>query len=200
MLNIRPFRRSDPRGLNRLLSEPTNELVSFYINDASFYEEERLARTYDIEFNQTWCGFFAISNYSLTLDKAGSGIREVLERKGIPRTPPAMLLGQLLICESDRGQGIGSLVLRHIVQIALTSPSGCRLVIVDLDEEDVRGFYSKHGWIPAPQASKKMYLDLRLFKRIRNALRKEKPALSIKDELKEFARVQASLPVQRRLL
>ncbi len=199
MLKIKPFRRSGPRGLSNLSLESSSDLVDFYCGEAAFYEEERLARTYDIESDGDWCGFFAIANYSLTLDKAGEGLKEVLERKGIPRTPPAMLLGQLFICDSYRGQGIGTLALSHIVDMALKSPSGCRLVVVDLNEEDVRGFYLKHGWIPAPQASKKMYLDLQLFNRIKSELKKAKPTLSKRDELKEFAKIQASLSTQRRL-
>lgn len=199
MIKIKPFLKKNPRGIAKISSEPNSDLVQFYLNNASFYEEEKLARTYDIEHQNSWCGFFSIANYSLTLDKQGKGVREVIERKGIPRVPPAILLAQLFICSSNQRQGLGKKVLRHIVKLGLQSKSGCRLIVVDLDNDGVREFYSKHGWISGPQTSGKMFLDLLLFKKIQKVLSKKLPNLSTEDELQEFAKTQASLSQQTAL-
>jgi GNAT superfamily N-acetyltransferase len=179
-----------------LRAEPTSDLVDFYRNDAAFYEDQKLSRTYDVECDGQWCGFFSIANYSLKLDRQGKGVKEIQERKGIPRVPPAILLAQLLVCTADQGKGIGKKVLRHIVQMGLRSVAGCRLIVVDLDNEGVRTFYEKHGWISGPQTSGKMFLDLLLFQRVRKLLYKTQPSLPTEEELQEFAKVQKNLPRQ----
>lgn len=196
-LKVRAYRKTKPRGLSLLVREPENEIANFYIHEATYYEEQLLARTYDLECNNVWCGFFALVNSTLKLDKADTGLQEVMERKKIPRTPPAILLAQLYICSSARNSGYGSQALRCAVELGLRSPGACRLVIVDLENESLKGFYAKHGWLSGPQTNKRMYLDLFLFKRIRNELRRAQPNISQEEELKYFAKVQSKLSEQR---
>ena len=196
MVKMLRYRVTKPRGLAVVLKEPKNSFTDFYVSDASFYEEQLLACTYDMEVEGQWCGFISLVNSTLKLDKAERGIQEVMTRKNIPRMPPAILLAQLYICSLARGRKYGGEALRWVVDVGLRSPAACRLIVVDLDNEDIRSFYIKHGWITGPQTSSRMYLDLYLFKEFRSFIRRKYPGVTWTDELKFFADVQKELSSQ----
>ena len=93
-------------------------------------------------------------------------------RKRLPRYPlPVLRLARLAVAETARGQGVGSLLLRTVFQLAtrLAADVGCVGVVVDA-KPDAVAFYRRLGFValaliagelgdrPAPTP---MFLELR---------------------------------------
>ena len=71
-------------------------------------------------------------------------------RKRLPRYPlPVLRLARLAVAETARGQGVGGLLLRYVLQLAarLAADVGCVGVVVDAKPEAV-AFYQRLGFVP----------------------------------------------------
>jgi GNAT superfamily N-acetyltransferase len=73
----------------------------------------------------------------------------VTVRKKLPRYPlPVLRLARLAVDQSARGQGLGTQLLRFVLQLALrmVGDYGCAGVVVDA-KPDATDFYAKYGFI-----------------------------------------------------
>lgn len=71
-------------------------------------------------------------------------------RRRLPRYPiPVLRLARLAVDQSARGQGLGSHLLRYVLELAvrMTSDYGCAGVVVDAKPGAV-SFYSRYGLAP----------------------------------------------------
>lgn len=74
----------------------------------------------------------------------------VTARKKLPRYPlPVLRLARLAIDESARGLGLGTRILRFVLDLAvrMANEYGCVGVVVDA-KPDAADFYTKYGFIP----------------------------------------------------
>lgn len=65
---------------------------------------------------------------------------------------PAVLIGRFAIASAEQGYGLGSALLVEALRKAAAAADtiGVRVVLVDALNEDVRGFYTKHGFETSP--------------------------------------------------
>ncbi|MBI3045463.1 MAG: GNAT family N-acetyltransferase [Betaproteobacteria bacterium] len=71
-------------------------------------------------------------------------------RKRLPRYPlPVLRLARLAVDQSAQGQGLGTQLLRFVLQLAMRMANdyGCIGVVVDA-KADAVDFYAKYGFIP----------------------------------------------------
>lgn len=74
---------------------------------------------------------------------------------GLPRHPlPALRLARMAVAEGARGRGIGQLLVRFVLQLALVTAKqiGCAGVLVDAKRGSV-GFYRKLGFVEVEVAA-----------------------------------------------
>jgi GNAT superfamily N-acetyltransferase len=78
---------------------------------------------------------------------------------------PALLIGQLAVCEAHQGEGVGTYICDFCFDraIRLSQRVGCRFLVVDALESAVE-FYLKYGFTLAPKQEKEkqklMFLDI----------------------------------------
>lgn len=159
MLKARPYKRSEPRGLKELLKDKVDGVRDFYINDANDCEAKLVACTYDlIDEDEKFCGFFSLSNYLLELDR-DKRRDQIMEKKQLPFTPPAALMGQIYIVEKCRKKGYGAEAIYIAIHKCLKLESACRFLVLDVEKgkDYLFDIYRKLGWIRV-SGFRKMYL------------------------------------------
>ncbi|WP_326548043.1 GNAT family N-acetyltransferase [Mycolicibacterium sp. ND9-15] len=80
--------------------------------------------------------------------------------RGMPGYPVGMvLLARLAVDQSQQGRGIGALLLAEALRkaVAAGEVAAARLIVVDAVDEDAAAFYQRHGFIPAPENSLRLY-------------------------------------------
>jgi len=187
MLKIHAFRVSKPRGLVILAKERNNPIREFYLSEATFFERQRLCRTYDLLKGNNWCGFFSLANHTLKIRSKSLWMEKIMDKKMIPREPPGILLAQLYISQNERGNDYGAEALWHVIQMSLRSPSGCRLLIVDALGKKEKSFYEKHGWLSAQGTTNKMYFDLYRYEKTQRVIKRLYPNATPKEQLQFYA-------------
>lgn len=172
------------------------DLDDFFHNEAYFYDEQLLGKTYFFSTREgdkdvIVCAF-TLANDSIKAALIPNAARNKIQRK-IPnskrtRSYPALLIGRLGVSTSFQRSGIsvGSQVIDYITSWFLLSDNktGCRFIVVDAyNKESVLHFYEKNGFkflyssediekeanhIPLEEklVSRMMYLDLIGYKNI----------------------------------
>lgn len=112
-------------------------------------------RTYVLvdERTRAVVGYFAIAPYLVE--------REAMPRsigRGAPRQIPAILLAKLALDRSAHGQGLGSELLVHALEIIVESAraAGGKLVVVDAIDGAARAFYERHDFQPVPDHPRRL--------------------------------------------
>ena len=200
MLIVRSYRVTRPRGLPVLIKERGDPVAMFYLEDAEWYERQRLCRSYDLLLENQWCGFFSLSNHTLKIQATAQWMTELMRKKKIPREPPGILLSQLFICELMRKKGLGAEALWHAIQCCLKSPAGCRILVVDPLDDQLKSFYKKYGWYSAQGTGKKMYFDLLRYEDTMREVRRLYPTESPANQLKIYGKMEAVEPLQPSLI
>lgn len=101
-----------------------------------------------------------IGYFSLTM---GSVLRRDAPARlvrGLPGYPVGMvLLARLAVDESQHGNGFGGLLLAEALRraIAAGEAAAARLVVVDAIDDDAISFYTRFGFIPAPEHPGRLY-------------------------------------------
>lgn len=200
MLIVRAYRVTRPRGLHVLLKEQSDPIAKFYLEDAEWYERQRLCRTYDLLVEKQWCGFFSLSNHTLKIQATAQWMSELMRKKKIPREPPGILLSQLFICGAMRGKGYGAEALWHAIRFCLKSLAGCRILVVDPFDDQTKNFYKKFGWYSAHGTGKKMYFDLLRYEDTMREVRRLYPTESPTNQLKIYGKMETAEPLQSSLI
>ena len=87
-------------------------------------------------------GYYAISTASIDFQNLPSALR-------LPRYPvPVVRIGRLAVDMREQGNGVGMALLRHAMQLAVSTAEkiGLYAVVVDAKNEAAVAFYAKYGF------------------------------------------------------
>ena len=152
-----------------------DDLNEFLIKDCINYDSQLLAVTYILESDTETVAFFSIFNDALRAEEVAfpsktqfkAFLKSILPHpKRFLKNFPAMKIGRLAVSENFKGQGIGKLIIQHIIELAIdhNSKCACRFITVDA--------YAKSTWIyekfsfeyltekDKNEETRQMYLDL----------------------------------------
>jgi predicted GNAT family N-acyltransferase len=102
-------------------------------------------------------GFFSLSMFTLSLES----IPEALAKK-LPRYEaiPAAIIGRLARAESERGTGLGDLLLADAIKrvLAAAESVAAYAIVVDAKDDAGKRFYEAHGFIPLASRPRRLFL------------------------------------------
>ncbi|MDP3975868.1 MAG: GNAT family N-acetyltransferase [bacterium] len=142
--------------------EEDRDLIDFYNTDAQHYCEESISKVINVFHEEELVGYFAYAVSEINASHLQKNDRFA------PFPHPAIKLGRLLICQSMRGMGIGTTVLKKVATIALDVREivPIRFLIVDSMKQAVQ-FYLHNGFVDSGIKRGKqkdlsiMYIDLK---------------------------------------
>ncbi len=82
---------------------------------------------------------------------------------GLGRYPiPALLLARLAVHKSEKGKGLGGLLMRDVLLRAIQASdiAGLRAVMVHAKDESAKKFYQKIGFVAAPNDEFHLFLKI----------------------------------------
>lgn len=103
-------------------------------------------------------GYYSLSAATLAFERLTDA-----DRKGLPTYPiPAVRIGRLAGAASERGQGLGELLLQNAIKrIVLTRNTlGVYAVVVEAKDASVEAFYRKYGFRLCDALTRQLYLPL----------------------------------------
>lgn len=106
-------------------------------------------------------GYYTLSALSIELNK----LPEKLVRK-LPKHPiPAALIGRLAVSKDEQGVGIGKMLLADAIKrsLAVSDQIAIYAMVVDVINDNVRGFYEQFGFTPLSDDSQRLFLPLKSF-------------------------------------
>ena len=109
-------------------------------------------------------GFYTLS--------AGSLERSALQPKEARRLPhypvPVALIGRLAVDGRWRGQGLGSALLADAFRRVIRASEALAIyaVIVDAKDEQARKFYERLGFVPLPDAGRRLFCPIATVERL----------------------------------
>ena len=149
------------------------DLNDFILNEASLFQNARLAVSYILRSNddsKNIVAFFSLSNDKISITdfenktKYNKFSRRFDNRKRL-KSYPAIKIARLGVSLSMKGKQIGSSVI-DLIKTYFTndSKSGCRFLTVDA-YSDAMPFYQKNGFVPlneddAHDKTRLLYFDL----------------------------------------
>ena len=149
------------------------DLNDFILNEASLFQNARLAVSYILRSNddsENIVAFFSLSNDKISITdfenktKYNKFSRRFDNRKRL-KSYPAIKIARLGVSLSMKGKQIGSSVI-DLIKTYFTndSKSGCRFLTVDA-YSDAMPFYQKNGFVPlneddAHDKTRLLYFDL----------------------------------------
>lgn len=107
-------------------------------------------------------GYYCLSTLSVRL----SDLPENMARK-LPRHPiPAALVGRLAVSKNAQGKGIGRMLLIDAIKrtLSVSDQIAIYAIIVDLVNNNARGFYEQYGFECLKGNSTRLFLPLKAFK------------------------------------
>lgn len=137
------------------------DIDEFIQKEALVFQEECLGITYIFKHESELVGFATLCMDHLSKQKMASKDRLP---KPIP-SYPALLIGQLAVCNNQQTNGIGTFMCDFCFDKAmkLSKILGCRFLVVNSVESAVN-FYVKYGFVLAPkqenEKQKLMFLDI----------------------------------------
>jgi ribosomal protein S18 acetylase RimI-like enzyme len=138
----------------------TPALDKYLQTQASQDMKKKLAAVYVLTpHGKSIAGFYALSSYSVRLDKIPEEIAKKLTR--IPEVP-ATLIGRLARSSAFSGQGIGEILLTDALKRGLASSKSIAswAVIVDAKDDRAVAFYKKYGFVEIPSTPGRLFLPM----------------------------------------
>ena len=112
----------------------------------------------DSEQSAEILGFYSLSAATLAFERMTGG-----DRKGLPNYPiPAVRIGRLAVSTSQRGHGLGELLLQNAIKriLVVRNTLGVHAVVVDAKDSSVEAFYRKYGFRSCDAHNRQLYLPL----------------------------------------
>ena len=137
------------------------DMDEFIQKEALDFQKERLGVTYLFMYGKELVGFATLSMADLKREKMEAKDRLQSEIENYP----ALLIGQLAVCEEFQGQDVGTFICDFCFDRALRFSKivGCRFMFVNAIESAL-GFYRKYGFILLPKQERReqkvMFLDI----------------------------------------
>lgn len=124
---------------------PLNEYLQKY---AWQNQRKNSARTYVATRGNRIVGYYSLAFGSITPDEATPAISAGLGRYPIP----VVLLARLAVDTGEKGQGLGTGLLRDALRRALQASeiAGLRAVLVHAKDDAAKAFYEKFDFEPSP--------------------------------------------------
>lgn len=138
------------------------DLAEFYNEDAEKYQNESITKVINVFYGDRLVAYYAYTSSEIRK----SELR--VDDKVAPFPHPAIKLGRLLVCNTQRHRGIGRTIIEDIVSRALEARRvmPLRFLIVDSKPNSI-GFYTKLGFVD-PDVKQKherilklLYIDLK---------------------------------------
>lgn len=126
------------------------DIDEFIHEEAHIYQKQSLGITYIFKYSTRLIGFATISMADIRKSKME---KEDRLPKPIPNYP-ALLIGQLAVCEDQQRGDIGTYICKFCIDkaVKLSKIVGCRFVVVNaIAKEKVISFYEKLGFILLPK-------------------------------------------------
>lgn len=142
-MEIRALRPSDDRSAFRSGDEALDRFFHRYAGQNQF--RQHLGVTYVTVDGSRIVGFAAVAPRHIVIEDLPER-----SRKKLPRYPlPVLGLARLAVDESARSSGLGSQLLRFVLELAskMADEVGCAAVVVDAKPGAV-DFYAKFGFTP----------------------------------------------------
>ncbi|NLB76600.1 MAG: GNAT family N-acetyltransferase [Crenarchaeota archaeon] len=137
------------------------EIDEFIQKQAFSFQQQRLGITYLFHQGADLVGFATLCMGHINKHKIAAHDRLTQHVNSYP----ALLIGQLGVCNGQQGEGVGTYICDFCFDraIRLSQRVGCRFLVVDALESAVK-FYSKYGFTLAPKQEKEkqklMFLDI----------------------------------------
>jgi len=153
----------EPLGANHdraAFSCGTPALDKYLQTQASQDMKKSLAAVYVLTPNgKTIAGFYALSAYSVRLDKIPEEIAKKLTR--MPEVP-ATLIGRLARSSAFVGQGIGEILLTDALKRSHDTSKNIAswAVIVDAKDDKAIAFYKRYGFMEIPFTPGRLFLPM----------------------------------------
>lgn len=161
--NIKPFDCGD------------EDLNSFLFTKSIPYAKELLATTYILEDENETVAFFSIFNDSIRVEEIEFASKNALKRflsdllphsKRHLKNFPALKIGRLGVSNNHQKKGLGGLILKFIIDLAINKNEHCACKFISVDAYDQSlSFYERLGFSffsekDAGKDTRQMYLDL----------------------------------------
>lgn len=119
-------------------------------------------------------GYYATVNAQVATGDLPPGLQ-----KGLPRgrVLGAVLIGQLAVSVGHQGKGLGEVLLMDALRGAYENSkrAGMVAVMVDLEDESVRGFYAKYGFVGELPTSRRLFKAVRTIPEMIAEANKDEP-------------------------
>ena len=141
-----------------------NDALDGWLKTTALKAEGRSARTYVVCEGSAVAGYYCLATGAVARSAAPGAMR-----RNVPDPVPVMIVGRLAVAERCKGHGIGSGMLRDALQRVVQAAEivGCRAILVHAIDDAAADFYSRHGFVEFPAASRTMFLP---FDTLRRAL------------------------------
>lgn len=102
-------------------------------------------------------GYYTLSNAAVRAAELPTNLV-----KNLPRYPvlPATLLGRLAVHETQRGEGLGGLLLLDALRRCLRSETASMAILVDAKDEVAVTFYRRHDFLPLAGQPRRLFLPM----------------------------------------
>jgi GNAT superfamily N-acetyltransferase len=102
-------------------------------------------------------GFYSLSMFTLALDSIPTHLARKLPRY---EAIPAAIIGRLARAETEKGTGLGSLLLADALKrvVAAAESVAAYAIVVDAKDDSGKQFYEEHGFIPLPSRPRRLFL------------------------------------------
>jgi GNAT superfamily N-acetyltransferase len=142
-MDIRALQERDERSLFRSGGDDLDRFLRKFAGQNQF--RHHVGVTYVATQDERILGYATVSPAHIEIDGLPVG-----QRKKLPRYPlPVLRLARLAVDVTAQGQGVGTALLRFVLNLAMrmTDDYGCVGVLVDA-KPDAMEFYARHGFVP----------------------------------------------------
>lgn len=142
-----------------LFDSGNSELDDFFKNDALKEQRELLSKTHLCFYKNHVAGYITLTADSIRVKKDKLDKSQIIEGCEYPAYP-CILIARLAIDKKVQKRGIGELLIKLVIGLALSGPLGCRYLSVD-PKEDALEYYKKFGFDYWTSNPRRMYLNIR---------------------------------------
>lgn len=155
-MEAKPLDKLQDRSLFDCESEPLNDYLRKY---ALQNQKKDAARTYVVTNQENQItGYYTLVFGSVSFEETANDISTGLGKYPIP----VILLARLAIDKSQKGRGLGKLLMKDAFLRAVRASeiAGLRAFLVHAKDESAKAFYKKFGFKPSPQNDLHLFLKM----------------------------------------
>lgn len=133
------------------------ELDQWFRARAGQDQRRNVAQVFVAVRGRTVVGFYSLSMFTLALDHLPESLAKKLPRYD---AIPAALIGRLARAESERGTGLGDLLLADAIKrvLGVSDVVAAYAIVVDAKDDRGKHFYEAHGFIPLASRPRRLFL------------------------------------------